>query len=172
MKRRNNSFSVALLFSVLVAMAAPLTPAWAADLAGTVFGIKGDVRARTDSGDRILLKGDSIFVGETLLTGANSYLVVSFIDGAKATMRPDSELAIERYASGEGDNGALLGLVKGGLRAVTGAIAQRDPDSYQVRTPVATLGVRGTEYYLRICEQDCAAEQRMYVQNMVEQETF
>ena len=172
MKRQKKSFSFAVICSVLVEIAAPLMQEWAADPAGTVFGIKGDVRARTDSGDRILLKGDSVFVGETLLTGANSYVVVSFIDGAKATMRPDSELAIERYASSEADNGALLGLVKGGLRAVTGAIAQRDPDSYQVKTPVATLGVRGPEYYLRICEQDCADEQRMYLQNMVEQETF
>jgi hypothetical protein len=66
----------------------------------------------------------------------------------------------------------LLDLVKGGMRAVTGAIAQRRPEAYKVRTPVATLGVRGTEYYLRICEQDCADEQRLYVQNMVEQDAM
>ena len=87
-------------------------------------------------------------------------------------MRPDSTLEINRYAHTDSDNGALLSLVKGGLRAVTGAIAKREPESYKVKTPVATLGVRGTEYYLRICEQDCAEEQQLYVQNMVEQESF
>ncbi len=144
----------------------------AADQAGSVLGIKGEVVAHGDDGQRALLKDDPVFVGERLATGENSYIVVDFIDGARATVRPNSELLIERYVATEADNGALLSLVKGGLRAVTGVIAQRDPDAYRVKTPVATLGVRGTEYYLRICEQDCADEQALYVQNMVEQESY
>lgn len=163
-----------LIVAALAGLAVVLVPVqvFAAEQAGSVLGIKGDVVARGDGGDRVLLKDDPVFVGETLVTSANSYLVITFIDGAKATVRPDSELEIDRYAAGEDDSGALISLVKGGLRAVTGAIAQRNPDSYRVKTPVATLGVRGTEYYLRICEQDCAEEQRLYVQNMVEQESF
>jgi hypothetical protein len=148
------------------------TSAFSADEAGTILGLKGEVTANGTDGQRTLLKDDAVFVGDTIETGPNSYLVIEFIDGAKATMRPDSTLEIARYAHTEADNGALLSLVKGGLRAVTGAIAHREPDSYKVKTPVATLGVRGTEYYLRICEQDCAEEQQLYVQNMVEQESF
>lgn len=144
----------------------------AADEAGVVLGIKGDVVAQLDGTRRALLKDDPVFVGETLTTGANSYVVITFIDGAKATMRPNSEMQVKHYSTDESDNGALISLVKGGLRAVTGAIAQSRPESYRVETPVATLGVRGTEYYLRICEQDCADEQKLYVQNMVEQESY
>lgn len=152
--------------------AGALVPSVAAEQAGSVLGIKGEVTATGAGGARVLLKDDPVFVGESLETGANSYLVIAFVDGAKATVRPNSSLEIERYSAAEADGGALISLVKGGLRAVTGAIAARDPDSYRVKTPAATLGVRGTEYYLRICEQDCAAEQALYVQNMVEQEQF
>ncbi len=158
------------LLAVLLALGAS-SPAIAAE-AGHVFGIKGEVTASGADGSRTLLKNDAVFVGETLETGANSYLVVDFIDGAKATLRPNSTLTIERYRAGDTGSEALLDLVRGGLRAVTGAIARQQPDNYQVKTPVATLGVRGTEYYLRICEEDCAEEQQLYVQNMVEQETF
>lgn len=144
----------------------------AADEAGFVLGIKGDVVAQLDGTQRFLLKDDPVFVGETLTTSANSYVVITFIDGAKATMRPNSEMQVKHYSVDESDSGALISLVKGGLRAVTGAIAQSKPEAYRVETPVATLGVRGTEYYLRICEQDCADEQKLYVQNMVEQESY
>ncbi len=151
-----------------------LVPASAAlaDQAGTVLGIKGEVTATGAEGDRVLLKSDAVFEGETVSTGANSYVIIDFIDGARATVRPNSRITIESYRLGGSDNGALLDLVRGGLRAVTGEIAQRQPESYKVRTPVATLGVRGTEYYLRICEQDCAQEQAVYVQNMFEQDSM
>lgn len=160
------------LVSAAALLAAVSAPSIAAEQAGSVLGIKGEVKASGAGGERVLLKDDPVFVGETLETGANSYLVITFVDGAKATVRPNSSLEIERYSAAETNGGALISLVKGGLRAVTGAIAARDPDSYRVKTPAATLGVRGTEYYLRICEQDCAAEQALYVQNMVEQESF
>jgi hypothetical protein len=151
----------------------PAFATMAAEQAGSVLGIKGEVTARGgEGGERVLLKEDPVFVGETLTTGPNAYLVIAFSDGAKATIRPNSQLEIEQYNTSETDAGALLNLVKGGLRAVTGAIAQRQPEAYRVKTPVATLGVRGTEYYLRICEQDCADEQRLYVQNMVEQDAL
>lgn len=157
--------AAALLFAFSLA-------ASAAEQAGSVLGVKGEVTARTADASRSLLKNDAVYVGETLTTGENSYVVIEFVDGAKASVRPNSELAIEHYSQAEADNGALISLVKGGLRAVTGAIAQKEPESYKVRTPVATLGVRGTEYYLRICEDDCAEEQKLYVQNMVEQNSF
>jgi hypothetical protein len=165
-------FNRMLATTVAGLMFASASIAFAADEAGTVLGIKGDVVAKSGDASRTLLKDDPIYVGDTLVTGDNSYIVITFIDGAKASVRPNSELEIARYSQSESDNGALINLVKGGLRAVTGAIAHKDPESYKVKTPVATLGVRGTEYYLRICEEDCVDEQKLYVQNMVEQNAF
>ncbi|HSH43992.1 MAG TPA: FecR family protein, partial [Arenicellales bacterium] len=107
-------------------------------------------------------KQDAVNVGETVRTGAGGYVVIEFVDGARATVRPNSELQIDRYAYGTGDDGALMSLVKGGLRAITGSIAHDRPESYKVRTNVATLGVRGTEFALRICEQDCSEEAQRF----------
>lgn len=150
-------------FCAVVAAMMWLAAANAAESAGTVVAFKGDVSATDPAGSsRDLQKDDPIHVGDTVRTGAGGYVVIEFVDGAKATVRPESELTIDQYAYGTADDGAVMNLVKGGLRAVTGSIAQERPDSYKVQTNVATLGVRGTEFSLRLCEQDCNEEAQRF----------
>ena len=149
----------------LILIAVQLSPAVAADVAGNVLAVKGEVSARDPGGTpRALSKGAGVLVGDRITTGAGSYVVIEFIDGAKATVRPDSELVVDQYAYNSGDDGAVLNLVNGGLRALTGTLAHQPPESYEVRTNVATLGVRGTEFDIRLCETDCAAEENRYAQ--------
>jgi len=132
--------------------------------AGVVVAFKGEVSASDASGARrALRKDDVVRVGDTVHTGPGGYVVIEFVDGAKATVRPDSELKVDRYAFGTEDDGAVVNLIKGGLRAITGGIAENRPESYKVETNVATLGVRGTEFSLRICEEsDCSAEAKRF----------
>lgn len=134
------------------------TAVYSAQPAGQIIAVKGEVSAQAaDGSSRSLMKSDQVFVGENILTGSGAYAVIEFIDGAKATMRPDSTLSVNKYAFGTDDDGAVLELVKGGFRAITGEIAHNRPDSYTVQTNVATLGVRGTEFAIRLCESDCTA---------------
>lgn len=49
----------------------------------------------------------------------------------------------------------MFSLLKGGLRTITGAIGKRKPDAYQLRTTVATIGIRGTNYGVLLCQGDC-----------------
>ena len=53
----------------------------------------------------------------------------------------------------DGTEKAVFDLVKGGLRTITGVIGRGNQENYQVETPVATIGIRGTHYGLRFCEQ-------------------
>ncbi|MGA8261562.1 MAG: FecR domain-containing protein [Arenicellales bacterium] len=155
----------AFVYAVFCALAGALwlSAAQAAVKAGTVIAIKGDANVLDTSGaSHELKKGDPVGVGETVRTGAGSYVVIDFIDGAKGTVRPDSELKVDKYAYGTGSDGAVISLVKGGLRAITGDIAHKNPESYKVKTNVATLGVRGTEFALRLCETDCSKEAKRY----------
>jgi hypothetical protein len=150
-------------FSILAAGALWVGTAQAADSAGAVVAFKGQVEAVDTAGTvRELRKDDPVNVGDTVRTGAGGYVVIEFVDGAKATVRPNSEIKVDHYAYGTEDDGAVMSLVKGGLRAITGSIAQNRPESYKVKTNVATLGVRGTEFALRLCEQDCTAEAKRF----------
>ncbi len=76
-------------------------------------------------------------------------------------MRLATELVTDEYAYGGDNDGSALKLVEGGPRALSGAIAKQNPDAYRINTPVvATLGVRGTEFDVRLREADCRPEQR------------
>src|SRR5690606_19192386 len=55
----------------------------------------------------------------------------------------------------EEEGNALFRLLKGGFRAVTGLIGKENRDNYRVRTPVATIGIRGTDFEARFCQGDC-----------------
>jgi hypothetical protein len=120
--------------------------------------LTGDVTAEIGGELRILKQGDDIFVTDEITTGDKSFAVLQFVDGAKVTVRPNSAIIIEDYVyNGTDEDVATLSLVSGGLRVITGAMAKSNPENYKVRTPVALMGVRGTEFAVMLCgDQLCA----------------
>ncbi|MDH3692065.1 MAG: FecR domain-containing protein, partial [Gammaproteobacteria bacterium] len=132
--------------------------------AGHVVLSRGAVSAVKANGTvRLLGKGSEVFNGDRITTAKKSFAVIEFIDAAKVTVRPNSELLIERYRyTNTSTDGSTLNLVKGGLRAITGRIGANNPKAYTVRTPLSVLGIRGTEYDARLCAQDCRIEEQQY----------
>ncbi len=57
-----------------------------------------------------------------------------------------------------GASRAFFSLLKGGFRSISGAIGKINHDEYQVATPVATIGIRGTDYLVVICDATCATD--------------
>ncbi|SFF37726.1 Sporulation related domain-containing protein [Fontimonas thermophila] len=53
---------------------------------------------------------------------------------------------------------AYFRLLRGGFRAVSGLIGKSDPQEYRVSTPVATIGIRGTDYLVILCDTACARD--------------
>ncbi len=130
----------------------------AAAEAGEVVTVAGRAAAATQDGDiRNLGRGGSVNSGDTVVTSSNSYVRLKFIDGASVILRPNSRFHIENYklAKKEEESRSFFSLVKGGFRAVTGAIGKRNRRGYRVRTAVATIGIRGTDYSVRTCQGDC-----------------
>lgn len=136
---------------------------------------------------RLLAKGQPVFPGELINTGANSYLNLRFKDGSYILLRPNSRFMIENYtytgpevshapapkdvdsasagqtrevpkpaaapalaatptAAAPAGSRAFFKLLRGGFRAVSGLIGKGSPGDYRVSTPVATIGIRGTDY--------------------------
>ncbi|HAC34075.1 MAG TPA: hypothetical protein DCF45_06105 [Gammaproteobacteria bacterium] len=126
--------------------------------AGRVLYTKGRATAATAEGDvRELTKGGQVFDGDTVTTGPGSFMRVRYSDGATMLLRPRSRLQIEDYQyQGNSDSDrSLLRLVKGGFRTVTGAIGQTNKEAYRVATPMATIGIRGTDFSALFCAGDC-----------------
>ena len=114
-----------------------------------------------------LMKGDAIQVGDLLMTGEGGRAQLLFNDGAKVAIRPNSQLRIDDFQYSEpsaqpavavtsaGMQRSFTTLLKGGFRTITGLIGQDDEEEYEIRTPVGTLGIRGTDYAAVFCLSDC-----------------
>ncbi len=151
-----------------VAGLALLFPASVWAEAGKVLFVYGNAWVESASSERVALtKGSSVDSGDRIVTSANGRVQLRMTDGGLLALRPNTEFLIEHYvnpdqspavvagASADDEPASFFSLVKGGFRSITGAIGQRDKAAYRVRTPVATIGIRGTDYYAQLCAGDC-----------------
>ena len=147
---------------VLIGALATSPLAIAQDSSGMVVASRGEVIAMSNGGSRELKQGDFVYVNDEIMTSNRSFAVLQFTDGAKVTVRPDSTMIIEQYLyAGNDSDEATLNLVEGGLRVITGAMAKTNPENYKVRTPVALMGVRGTEFSIMLCGDEVCAEDQL-----------
>ncbi|KAF1045588.1 MAG: hypothetical protein GAK35_01330 [Herbaspirillum frisingense] len=83
---------------------------------------------------------------------------MKFLDNAEIVLRPGTEVAVNKYTYDEKkpeNDSVAIGLVKGGLRAVTGLVGKRNHDAVNFDTPTATIGIRGTHFGALFCQNDC-----------------
>ena len=119
---------------------------------GKVVWIKGTLKAiMPNKEERKLQKSSVIYLNDTLMTDTESQAQVIFTDHSLMTFRAETQFYIDQYQyqpkAKKGSVGKyVMKLIEGGFRTITGLIAKNNPNDYQVNTPVATIGVRGTDY--------------------------
>lgn len=147
----------ALLFSATL----PATSALAAPAAARVLFVSGDAERVTQDGRaHTLMRGDSVFNGDVIQT-RKGIAQLKFGDGGFVSVQYDSRFRIAEYFYGgqeDGSEHAIFELLKGGIRALSGAIGHQRRERYQMRTTVATIGIRGTAYSALFCQRDCAID--------------
>ena len=101
----------------------------------------------------------AVFVGDTVVTREQSVIRLQFVDGAVFSMGSSSRFVVDEYdyAEQRPESGfrSSLRVLLGAVAGISGEIGEDSRDSHRVDTPLATIGLRGTEYTLRHCEQDC-----------------
>jgi len=141
-----------LLLWAAVAMAAP---------AATVTHLSGPLVVRNAKGAvKALSVGSKVEPGDTVETARRTYARLKFTDGSEVTLKPNSHFKVEKYTYDQAkpkDDTGSFSLIRGGLRTITGQIGKRgNQDSYRMKTPTATIGIRGTIYDTHFC-QDAAS---------------
>jgi hypothetical protein len=115
--------------------------------AGRVDFVFGDAALRGASGqERPLARGTEVMDGDTLIT-RNGRAQIRFTDGGFVSLQPNTEFGVREYryeGKADGKERGFFSLVRGAMRTVTGAIGRFNRSAYQVRTPTATVGIRGT----------------------------
>lgn len=136
-----------VLFSALLVGGMALALHAANRPAGVVLLVSGQANAQA-SGEsaRALNRRAEIYVGDRINTSKDSQLQLRMKDGAMIALGANAEFVVKAYsddASGDKKDEAVLSLVKGGLRTISGQI---DKSAYSLETPTATLGIRGTVF--------------------------
>jgi len=111
---------------------------------GAVFAVRVD-------GTRVQLKvGDPIYQGDTLETGEDGIVGVTFVDNSTLSLDEDGRMVIDElvYDPGTQDGSASMFVLQGAMSFVSGQLAKANPDAMQIETPVATIGIRGTSVLL------------------------
>jgi hypothetical protein len=133
------------------------------DLVGRVSFVKGNNAAQQPGqAPRMLGKDSEIFQGDNIQTTERSFVIVDFTDGAKVTVRPNSNFTIAHYDNRSANKTAQLVLHEGGVNATTSAIAQGKPDNLQIKTPTATIKPSSdkAELAIRVCDEACEKDAR------------
>ena len=139
----SHNFTVCALFLTFIAA----VPASGAEVArvksssGTVHVERGGERIPATVGARIESS-------DTIVTGHDGSVGITFIDDSRMSAGPGSTLVINRYSFDRTTHVGVLDatLERGTLAAVSGRLAKHAPDAVTVRTPTMVLGVRGTEF--------------------------
>jgi hypothetical protein len=136
-----------LFAAIVLALAAPAALAAAV---GEVTFAAGD--ARIDGLASRLAKGAQVEVGQTIVTGAGGHVHIRFVDDAFVAIRPNSQLSVDDYrydAADAASNRVKFTLRNGTSRLITGKAGQANKQGFRLNTPVAAIGVRGTDFVVR-----------------------
>lgn len=127
--------------------------AMAQAVAEVVFTI-GDTRVAGAEGVAMaqLSRGAKLNVGDTVMTGANGHVHLRFVDQAFVSVRPGSTLKVEQYnydPATPANNRVKFVLSEGTSRLITGQAGQTAKQNFRLNTPVAAIGVRGTDFVVQ-----------------------
>ena len=96
-----------------------------------------------------IVRGMSVHVGERIETEQGGHVHLRFVDGAFVSVRPGSRLVIETYrydAARPQESAIRFTLEQGVVRAISGKGAEAAREHFRLNTPIAAIGVRGTDF--------------------------
>ncbi|GAB6051994.1 hypothetical protein JCM17960_08140 [Magnetospira thiophila] len=157
--------------SVAAKLAGPLAPgqvAQAVEVAATtgqepigqVDTVDGTVTVtHADGTKETLAKGDSVFQGDILETSADGAVGIVLADNSVFSLSDSGRMVLDEmvYDPGSQEGSASFALLTGAATFVSGQIAKFGQDAMVVKTPVATIGIRGTKVFLETDGQSIQA---------------
>lgn len=118
-----------------------------------VLLVIGAVQAQRGGQSLPLSRGNSLRVGDSIQTSANGHIHLRFVDGALVSLRPASLLRIQEYRFDKQNPTASVvkfQLDQGVVRAISGQAADLAKDRFRLNTPLAAIGVKGTDFVVEV----------------------
>ncbi len=117
-------------------------------VAGSIAFAEGIARIEAKGKpDRRPVRGDNVYERDSITTSGQAELHLTMADGASLIVRENSKITLTEYVADGGDKDrSLIELARGAMRSITGWIGQYNRSNYKIRTPLVTIGVRGTDH--------------------------
>ena len=140
---RHTALFIALF--MLSILAAPF--AYAADPIGVAAVVRGKVTVTNEAGEtRAIASKSPLFQNETITTGKEAQLQIIFNDETIFTVGRNSEVILDTFiydpATSKGES--VINVTRGFFKFLSGKIAKEEPENVKVKTPFATIGIRGS----------------------------
>ena len=131
----------------LAALALALAgPAFAGPAVGGVSRVEGAATGEIDGASEALKDASTIFLDEIVSTKAAARLEITFEDTTQLTLGESATLTIDSFVYEGGETRRIAFAVTGAMRFVS-SLRKADDIEISVTTPVATIGVRGTDFW-------------------------
>lgn len=144
--------------SVLASLAHASPPA---GIVGEVTLVIGTASLQAADGQtRIVERGSEVRVGDKVETQQGGHVHLRFVDGGRVSLRPASRLVIESYAHSKDQpqlSAIKFRLDEGVVRSITGQWGETAKERFRLNTPVAAIGVKGTDFVVRSLPTGTAA---------------
>jgi hypothetical protein len=116
---------------------------------GAAKAVENDVEGRLGTSVHKLTVGSEVFQNQLVRTGKASTARLQFLDETDLSLSPLTQITLDRfvYDPDKKTGRVILNVPRGLVRFVTGTMEKR---SYTIRTPIATIGVRGTIFDLLV----------------------
>ena len=125
-----------------------------ASIIGDVIKHEGSAVVQRTDGEDVESELDlDIFSYDTIKTGKGK-VAIGFIDETRVDITQHSKLIIDEFVYDPNTKKGSLSLKSalGTVRYASGQIAKTSPTSVQIKTPTATIGVRGTDFSMTVDE--------------------
>ncbi len=122
---------------------------------GNVENLSGHVFAVRADGTRVELKvGDPVYQGDILESSADGSIGVLLADETTFSMGENGRMVLDEmiYDPSTQQGSVSMTALQGVFTFVSGQVAKTDPDAMTLDTPVATIGIRGTQVGLNIAD--------------------
>jgi FecR protein len=121
---------------------------------GSVTEFKAAGQIKRSSASLPVVKGTGVEKNDTITTNSQGRFKITFVDATTVSITENSKLAIDDFVYSDSKSKGKLGLkvALGTVRYASGAIAHGNPSGVNIRTPTATVGVRGTDFVMSVDE--------------------
>ncbi|MCU4676611.1 FecR family protein [Catenovulum sp. 2E275] len=133
----------------------PSLPLSAAELAGKTIIASGKVKAISEHASRALNRRSPVYKIDTITTAEDSQAQFKMIDGGLLALQENSQLEVASYQYDQENNtgSAVMNLLSGGLRTISGKIKSYN-GNYTLNTPAGSIGVRGTHFEVEMVNDE------------------